>query len=96
MSNLNDWANKKGTSIRKCNCGTWINHWLNFSECGRPSKCSVFGCSNEPTLGAHVFHPDVQGEKIVPMCISCNNNPDFFDLKTNTNFVPANQSLTCG
>jgi len=96
MEDLNNWANKAGTSSRKCSCATWIDHWLNFSNCGLPQSCSVFGCSNPPTLGAHVFHPNVEGEQIIPMCISCNNNPEYFDIKSNAVIVSANKSLTCG
>lgn len=26
------WGNKKGTSNRECNCGSWKKHWLNESK----------------------------------------------------------------
>jgi hypothetical protein len=94
--NMNDWANKRGTSMRTCSCGTWLDHWMNFSEEAWPARCSVYGCSNEPTLGAHIYHLEVSGEMIVPMCISCNNNQEFFDLKSEVVLVPANRSSTCG
>lgn len=95
MKLLSDWSNKSGTSSRRCVCSTWMDHWLNFSGRSWSSSCSVFGCSNEPTLGAHIFHLDVSGEQIVPMCHSCNMNSDLFDLKASALLVSANQSLTC-
>ena len=48
------WANKKGTSDKTCGCGTWKEHWLNNCSKSWPKTCSVKGCSNVPTLGAHV------------------------------------------
>jgi len=93
---INNWANKSGISNRKCACGTWLDHWLNFSGRGWPASCSVFGCSNEPTLGAHIYHPRETGEQIAAMCHSCNMNTDQFDLKASPVLVSANQAITCG
>ena len=90
-----NWKNKKRTGERDCKCGSWKNHWLNFSNKEWPDKCSVKGCSNKPTLGAHVINADVTGEKIVPMCDSCNKLTGYFDLKGGITLVNANQSETC-
>ena len=54
------------------------------------------GCRNTPTLGAHVFNSDVTGERIVPMCYSCNQKNGEFSLKGGITLVPANQDETCG
>lgn len=89
------WANKKGTSDRSCGCGTWKQHWLNNCSKSWPDKCSVKGCSNKPTLGAHVYNPNVEGERIVPMCDSCNGLDSTFDLKGGVTLVSANKSKTC-
>ncbi|WP_305843226.1 hypothetical protein [Photobacterium leiognathi] len=64
----NGWANKNGTAQRSCSCGTWKQHWINDTGESWPSECSVSGCYSPPVLGAHVYHPDVKGERIVPMC----------------------------
>lgn len=93
---LNDWSNKAGTANRKCNCGTWLDHWLNFSGSSWPSSCVVYGCSNKPALGAHIYHLEVVGEQIGPMCHSCNMNTDLFDLKSSVKLVSANRAQTCG
>ena len=96
MSLPNDgWKNKVGTGIRTCKCGSWKQHWINFSKKSWPADCSVKGCGNSPTLGAHIYNADVQGERIVPMCDSCNKKTDEFSLKGNVTCVYANTSITC-
>lgn len=89
------WKNKRGTADRACKCGTWKQHWLNFSGETWPTSCSVGGCTKAPTLGAHVINPDVTGERIVPMCDSCNKLSDDFSLKGGVSCPSANKSETC-
>ncbi len=96
MAPCSGWKNKAGTGTRSCACGSWKNHWIKFSGKTWPAKCSVSGCSNEPTLGAHVYNSNVNGEKIVPMCDSCNKLSGEFSLRDGTILVSANQSETCG
>lgn len=95
MITCKNWKNKKGTGVRTCTCGTWKQHWINFSGKPWPVSCSVSGCTNKPTLGAHVINSEVSGEKIVPMCASCNNITEYFDLKGGITLVSANKSETC-
>jgi hypothetical protein len=89
------WKNKKGTGIRNCICGSWKNHWINFSGKKWPGECSVLGCSEKATLGAHIINPDVSGERIVPMCDSCNKLVCNLSLKSGITAVPANTAITC-
>lgn len=91
----NNWKNKKGTSDRSCNCGTWKQHWINNSGKSWPSLCSIENCSNSATLGAHIINSNVDGEKIVPACDSCNKLTGDFNLKGGVTVVSANKSLTC-
>jgi len=91
---VNGWKNKNGTGERDCKCGSWKNHWINFSGKKWPDECSVDGCKKKPDLGAHVINPDVSGEKIVPMCDSCNKKTEAFSLKSIT-VVSANTTETC-
>lgn len=42
-----------------------------------------------------VINSDVSGEKIVPMCESCNKLTGCFDLKCGVTLVSANKSETC-
>lgn len=89
------WKNKRGTGNRNCRCGSWKQHWLNFSGRGWPNNCCVKWCGEEAEVGAHIFNLRVSGEKIVPMCRACNNRDDNFDLNADTVLVSANQSETC-
>lgn len=89
------WSNKGGTGDRGCKCGTWKQHWVNYSNKSWPSTCSVDGCSNSPTLGAHVINGAVAGERIVPMCDSCNKLVGSFKLKDKVTLASANKSETC-
>lgn len=95
MATCKNWKNKNGTGIRSCSCGTWKQHWINFSGKSWPELCSVSGCTNKPTLGAHVINAEVSGEKIVPMCALCNSITSYFDLKDGVKLVNANKSETC-
>jgi hypothetical protein len=93
-TNGNSWKNKNGTGEKDCKCGSWKNHWVNFSGEAWPDLCSVVGCEEKPTLGAHVINPNVSGEKIVPMCDSCNKKNISFALKSIV-VVSANTAETC-
>jgi hypothetical protein len=90
------WSNKAGTAERACRCQTWKQHWLNYSGQTWPAQCAVQACSSRPTLGGHVTHPAVSGEKIVPMCDACNHHGSKFSRKPGTVLVSANQAETCG
>lgn len=89
------WKNKNGTSNRTCNCGSWKQHWINYSNKKWPSKCSVLGCTNAATLGAHIINSSVSGEYIVPACDSCNKLSSEFNLEDEITLVPANKQKTC-
>lgn len=89
------WKNKNGTSDRDCKCGTWKQHWINFSKKDWPSSCRVSDCNSAATLGAHIYHADVAGERISPMCNSCNGLSGSFSLKGSTNLPSASTSETC-
>ncbi len=112
MANAEGWKNQQGTGdLDPCSCGSWKQHWENcYSETGIdqlienicpqsiwPIECSVFGCSEKPTLGAHVINSYFNnGEQIVPMCVSCNNNrSQEFNLKIDVVCVSADVGVTC-
>lgn len=92
------WKNKAGTASRACKCGSWKNHWLNYNSgnVAWPASCAVEGCYNTPTLGAHIINSSVTGERIAPLCDSCNKLASEFSLKNNTYVPSANRSETCG
>lgn len=89
------WKNKSGTGERSCRCGSWKQHWINYSKKEWPDTCTINGCHNKATLGAHVYNSKVEGEYIIPACDSCNKLSCEFNLKTDTILVSANKSKTC-
>ena len=89
------WKNKVGTSDRTCKCGTWKQHWINNASKTWPRNCSISGCANTATLGAHIINKSVDGEKIIPSCDACNKLSNEFDLVDGTILVSANKSETC-
>jgi len=95
--NKNNWKNCIGTSDRpKCKCGSWEQHWKNFSEAAWPKKCSKVGCINPAEVGAHVKRGGISGEWIVPLCKDCNSiNSLSFSLEERRILVSANRSKTC-
>ena len=90
------WKNINGTALRSCKCGSWAQHWVNYTGRSWPGECSVNGCSNRATLGAHVTNPKVMGQRIVPMCGSCNGLGGSLTLKGGVNLPSANVAETCG
>jgi hypothetical protein len=90
-----DWSNKGGTADRSCACGTWKQHWINFSQKTWPDQCSVSNCTSKPTLGGHVINSAVTGERIVPLCDSCNKLSGTFTLKGGVTVPSANKAETC-
>lgn len=89
------WKNKGGTGSRSCNCGSWKQHWINVSGESWPKKCSIQGCINDATLGAHIINSSVSGEKIAPACDSCNKLSGEFSLKGGVTLVSANKQNSC-
>ena len=94
------WKNKRGTSNREtCNCGSWKNHWLNYSGSSYwPTYCSVYGCYDHATDGGHVINDYYNGEWIIPLCKTHNNpnNTATFTIKNGTYIASANRGNTCG
>lgn len=47
-------------------------------------------------LGAHIYHSNIQGERIVPMCNSCNGLSGTFSLVGGVTLPKANKAETYG
>ena len=90
------WSNVDGTAKESCPCGTWTDHWVKHSGKSWPASCSVNGCAEAPTLGAHVSHPDSSEPWIVPMCDSCNGIDGTFTLVGDLVLVEAKPMQRCG
>ena len=88
------WKNEKKTSNRVPPNDSWIDFWKENSGEKCPEECSVQGCSDIATDGAHVICDEIAGEYIIPMCKKCNNpnNTESFKLKIGTVAVSANAS----
>lgn len=88
--------NINGTATRRCNCGSWIQHWHNFT--GRTATmCKAEGCSRRDVVGAHVRKNGVrdQSHYIVPLCNLHNRQTSGVKINKGTVLVPANKSFTC-
>lgn len=90
--------NLNGTSDNICKCGSWLQHWKNFSG-QTANRCVVNNCGNNPEVGGHVQkdNPLDQSWFIIPICKSCNgkNGQDLY-IDDAVNLVSANVSQTCG
>ena len=96
MANSHLWKNKKRTSDRDCACGSWRAHWINRTGRSWPITCSVSSCASRPVLGAHVISSSAKGERIVPMCSSCNHLSESFTFTYGTVFSDALETNECG
>lgn len=87
--------NINGTSDNNCNCGSWLNHWQNFS--GKPAIfCTVDNCQNTDVVGAHVqLDSNDQSWYIVPLCKFHNASKMALSVSSDTTVVSANRALTC-
>ena len=88
--------NINGTSDNTCKCGSWKQHWINFSGQKWPKCCCEKNCSNSAEVGAHV--QKVNGSMrwyIVPFCKKHNNKAQSLEILDSTILVPANRSETC-
>jgi len=87
--------NINGTSNNRCNCGSWLDHWKRST--GNPAIfCSVIGCNNPATVGAHVQKAYTLDNNwyIVPMGQTHNLSSVVLDVSTT--LISANVNETCG
>lgn len=82
-------------STTTCKCGSWLQHWKNFTT-QTVIYCSASACTNTDLVGAHVQKANSTDEKwyIVPLCRAHNNSAEVLDVGA-TALVPANRSETC-
>ena len=91
--------NIQGTSVYRCGCRSWIDHWRRATKADRLT-CAVMGCGNLAAVGAHVISTDMRRDRqwwIAPFCryhnLHTNKNEMFLDSRIV--LVSANQMLTC-
>lgn len=91
--------NINGTSRNTCNCGSWLNHWKNYSRQSLSNYCSEKSCTKKPEVGAHVQKDSLSDSNwyIVPFCYTHNGETGkSLDIVDSVNLVSANVSETCG
>jgi hypothetical protein len=104
---MNNWIGKQenmritninGTSNNTCRCGSWLEHWKNFSGQSLPSYCPENRCYKKTEVGAHVQKSSAQDKRwyIVPLCKEHNAQTGAsLDISDSIALVPANTSETC-
>jgi hypothetical protein len=89
--------NINGTSDSNCVCGSWLQHWKNFS--GQDvSYCSEKGCMTKQDLvGAHVQKSDSRDNNwyIIPLCKAHNASAKEIEITSDRKLVSANKTETC-
>jgi hypothetical protein len=90
--------NINGTSDTKCKCGSWLDHWKNFSRQALPSSCPAKSCNQKPEVGAHVQKDSSTDRSwyIIPLCSTHNaQTGKSVDVSDSVAFVSANKTQTC-
>lgn len=88
--------NLTGTSDKKCNCGSWLDHWDAQTALPMPKYCVSSGCTKKVEVGAHVKKLDNTDDNhyIIPFCQSCNLSDKEF-IVSDSYLVSGNQNKTC-
>ena len=91
--------NINGTSDKACKCGSWLDHWKNFSDQSLSKYCSEKSCIQKPEVGAHVQKDSSTDDSwyIVPFCYTHNGETGkSLEIVDSVKLVSANVSETCG
>lgn len=90
--------NVNGTSGLACKCGSWFNHWRNYS--GQAfSYCLAVKCFEKPEVGAHVQKEDASDRDwyIIPLCQKHNaETGKSLEVYDGLVLVSADARKTCG
>lgn len=83
--------NINGTSQTSCTCGSWLQHWENFSGQSKPRYCTVKSCMKIDLVGVPVQKADGSDEKwyIFPMCSTHSHARGTLEVSDHFNLVPA-------
>ncbi|MFA5044734.1 MAG: hypothetical protein WC542_02240 [Paludibacter sp.] len=90
-----NWKIEDGSVGKECQCGSCKQHWINNTGKLWPGTCSVFGCHNTATVGAHIMNEEVEIAQIAPFCDSCNHLTKVFTLKEGVIVVRAAKCRLC-
>jgi hypothetical protein len=97
--NINNMArikNINGTSQTNCKCGSWLQHWINFSG-QNATYCKEITCTKTDLVGAHVQKADSTDQNwyIVPLCKDHNKSTGELEIRDGIKLVSANKKETC-
>jgi len=89
--------NINGTSDTTCKCGSWLQHWKNFSGQSSITYCSEKTCTKKDLVGAHVKKAIGNDNKwyIVPLCSTHNKSTGELEILDTIKLAIANKSETC-
>jgi len=89
--------NNNGTSDTDCKCGSWLEHWKNYSGQAIPYLCCEKSCAGTNLVGAHVQIDNSKDNNwyIVPLCKKHNASTEELELFEGTALAPANKKKTC-
>ena len=88
--------NINGTTQNVCRCGSWLEHWANFS--GRTAYyCAALDCNETDLKGAHVQKADAADGNwyIVPLCKRHSRETGELEITDLYPLVSANKAETC-
>lgn len=91
--------NINGTADNKCNCSSWLEHWVKFAKQSLPQYCAEKSCLESPEVGAHVqeITPGNTDWFIVPLCKGHNGKVgETIEISDSMKLISANVSETCG
>jgi len=89
-------TNINGTSDTTCKCGSWLNHWKNFSG-QEVTHCCEITCTKRDLVGAHAQRANPNDKKwyIIPLCSAHNQSTEDIEILDSYKLVSANKKETC-
>jgi len=80
-----------------CHCGTWLQHWRNFSVLPLPIHCQEAFCRERPELGAVVKSSDDKDSNfyVVPLCKWHSQAKASLEISSFSTLVPADALHNC-
>jgi hypothetical protein len=88
--------NINGTTDTNCKCGSWLQHWKNFSGVRLGEHCYEKTCLEKPEVGAHGQKENDNSWYIIPLCTKYNNRRgESIELINGAVLVSANKQETC-
>jgi hypothetical protein len=89
--------NINGTRQCSCKCGSWLQHWQNFSVLPLPLHCPGLLCRERAEIAAFVQLPDLKDPNwyIVPLCKLHSRSKLAVEISSFTPLVCADEDRTC-